>query len=187
MLDPKAYDVVILFSGGADSTLLVKMAISMGLRPLCLFVNYGQKHVVEYSSAKALAEKLKVMLTVCDFSLYGELAKSNLTTTATPIQYEGVNVNNVPFRNTFLLTLALAKAESDGIPLVWYGADFSDRINLFPDCYQEYVIKMNQLVESTASTKIKVEAPLMGMSKEVVKSILKNVFGISENEIHSGY
>jgi len=163
------------------------MALSTGLRPLCVFVNYGQKHVIEYSAAKALADKLKVMLTVLDFSAFGEVSKSNLTTPGNKIQYEGVNFHNVPCRNTFLLSIATAIAESEGIPLVWYGADFSDRLNLFPDCYQEYVMKMNELFSATTSTKVRVEAPLLGLTKEMVKELLKNVFGIGSEEIHSGY
>jgi len=182
----KLYDVVILFSGGADSTLLVKMAVSMGLRPLCLFVNYGQKHIAEFEKAEDLAAKLKVTILECDFSSFGDIAKSNLTT-GDEVKYEGVNYYNVPFRNTFLLSIALAKAESEGIPLVWYGADFSDRLNLFPDCYQEYVVKINELVASTSSAKIKVEAPLLGMTKESVLAVLNSVYGVEKTEIHSGY
>lgn len=181
----KLYDVVILFSGGADSTLLLKMAIAIGLRPLCIFINYGQTHISEMEAAKGIADKLKVSLIILDLSSFGKAVKSSLTSET--IQYEGVNIYNVPCRNTFLLSIASAVAESEGIPCVWFGADFSDRINKFPDCYQEYVVKIKDLIESTTSTKVKIDAPLLGMTKEMVMGLLTNVFGVDANDVHSGY
>jgi 7-cyano-7-deazaguanine synthase in queuosine biosynthesis len=70
---------------------------------------------------------------------------------------------------------------------VWYGPDYSDRINLFPDCYQEYVVKMNEVLAISGVRPIKLVAPLLGMSKELILKILEYAYGIGPEQMHSGY
>ena len=94
---------------------------------------------------------------------------------------------NVPGRNTILIGLAISIAENLDINEVWYGPDYSDRLNLFPDCYQEYVVKMNEVLSISGVRPIKLVAPLMGMSKELILEILKNHFNINLSDMHSGY
>ena len=38
-------DLVILFSGGADSTLLLKIAEKINRKPLALMIDYNQLHI----------------------------------------------------------------------------------------------------------------------------------------------
>lgn len=81
----------------------------------------------------------------------------------------------------------MSVAENMGIDEVWYGPDYSDRINLFPDCYQEYVVKMNELMAISGVRPIKLVAPLLGMSKELITEILAKTYKVFAPDLHSGY
>ena len=53
-------DLVVLYSGGADSTLLLKMAVEMGKKPLALMIDYQQLHIEELEFALKYLEKNKI-------------------------------------------------------------------------------------------------------------------------------
>jgi len=178
-------NVVMLYSGGADSYLMLKLAKMAGKTPFALLVDYGQKHVEELQYAiKQLAfegvewQTVKVENLNVDSGLTGELTEA---------RWDNVHEMNVPGRNTIFIGLAISVAENMDIDEVWYGPDYSDRINLFPDCYQEYVVKMNEVLAISGVRPIKLVAPLLGMSKELIIDILSNQFGVKSIDMHSGY
>lgn len=178
-------DVVILYSGGADSVLMVKLAQMAEKVPYCLLVDYGQKHIKELEYAQNQLNSYAVpyqIVKVQDLNV-----DSGLTGDTIGGRFEGVHEMNVPGRNTILIGLAISVAEDKGIDEVWYGADYSDRVNLFPDCYQEYVVKMNEVLTISGVRPIKLVAPLLGMPKELITKILHRHFNIRLVEMHSGY
>ena len=178
-------NIVMLYSGGADSLLMLKLARMAGNTPHCVLVDYGQKHINELEFAKAQLDKEGVkwqIVTVKDLNV-----DSGLTGDLDEGRWDNVHEMNVPGRNTIFIGLAISVAENMDIDEVWYGPDYSDRINLFPDCYQEYVVKMNEVLAISGVKPIKLVAPLLGMSKELILDILRYQFGIKESEMHSGY
>ena len=50
-------DLVVLYSGGADSTLLLNLAKSVKREPLALMIDYNQLHGDELFHAKKYVEK----------------------------------------------------------------------------------------------------------------------------------
>lgn len=178
-------DIVMLYSGGADSLLMLKLARMAGKTPHCVLVNYGQKHVAELEFAKRQLNNERVtwqVVSVNDLNV-----DSGLTGALNEARWDNVHEMNVPGRNTIFIGLAISVAENMGIDEVWYGPDYSDRINLFPDCYQEYVVKMNEVLAISGVRPIKLVAPLLGMSKELILNILENYFSYSMTYMHSGY
>ena len=176
-------DLVILYSGGADSTLLLKMAQSMGKTPFALMVDYGQLHKEELEYAKKICKQEKVEYTVVELKNYN--VRSGLTT-GEKGTYQGVHEMNVPARNSIMLSIAAGISESKGVKEVWIGCDYSDREHLFPDCFQNYFIKLNEVFEIAFSYPIKVYAPLLGLTKEMVLKMLET-YGISEDKLYTGY
>ena len=174
-------DLILLFSGGYDSTLLLKLALEMDLQVLCVLINYGQKHVEELNYAKELCKDNNTDWLVVDVGLP---TPSNLTDI--PKTYEGVSPWHVPSRNLIFISIAASIAEGSGVPLIWYGANYEDREHLFPDCYQEWVYAVNALLAINGSMKVKVEAPLLGMSKDTIKRLAFK-YNINENNVFSGY
>ncbi len=180
----KKDSVVILYSGGADSRLMVEIALNMKKNIKCVLINYEQLHIEELDSAKKFLETENIEYQIVQ--LNGLNINSGLTGNGIKGQYEGVNEWHVPSRNLMFVSIAASIAEANDISEVWHGADFSDRENLFPDCYQEWFIKLNTLLEINGCSKVKVIAPLLGFTKEMVISLLNSV-NIDEKELHSGY
>ncbi len=175
-------DVVILYSGGADSRLMLELARRMNKEIFAVVMDYGQRHSKELSVAVSILKKYDIpyqLVEVNGLKVHSKLIDGKVI-------YEGVNEHHVPARNTWLIGIALAFAESLGAKEVWYGADMSDRYNLFPDCYQEYVVAYNELARKGLSRPIKIKAPLLGLEKEDVIELLK-AFEVSEDEYFSGY
>ena len=177
--------IVMLYSGGADSLLMLKIALMSGRNPHCVLIDYGQKHIEELEYAKRQLRNEGV--TYQTISINGLNVDSGLTGGLTESRWDNVHAMNVPARNTIFIGLAMSIAENMGLEEVWYGPDYSDRINLFPDCYQEYVVKMNEVAEISGVRPIKIVAPLLGMSKELIKEMLYNMWGIRDEDMHSGY
>jgi len=178
-------EIILLFSGGMDSTLLMILALQLGYKPYCLLFDYGQKHKVELEFAMKQCEKCQLIRQFAYEVVNLDLdVHSKLTDGTEP--YKGVSPWHVPARNLIFISIAASIAESHGTDLVWYGANYEDREKLFPDCYQEWVFRLNQLLEINGSSKIKVEAPLLGMSKETIDKLRKS-YNITDKEIFSGY
>jgi len=181
--DPKW--IVMLYSGGADSALMLKLALMSGRKPHCILIDYEQKHLKELDYARDQLNKWGV--TWQQISVSGLNVSSGLTGDFREARWSNVHEMNVPARNTIFIGLAMSVAENMDIDEVWYGPDYSDRINLFPDCYQEYVVKMNEMMEISGVRPIKLVAPLLGMSKELILEMLDFSWEIKPEELHSGY
>lgn len=173
--------ILLLYSGGADSTLLLRMAKALDYEVVCIGIDYGQTHIEELSYARRHCEWLGVEFIVAKINapITSNLSEHKQT-------YEGVSPYHVPSRNLMFVSLAASIAESKGIKTIWMGANYADRENLFPDCYQEWIYSVNETLSKNGSMQIKLEAPLLGMSKETIQDYC-NFFNINSSQILSGY
>ncbi len=174
--------IVLLYSGGLESRYLVHLALQMKFDPLCVLVDYGQKHVAELVKAKEVCERLGLKRELVRVQLP---VRSKLTGHP-DAAYEAVSEWYVPARNLILVSVAASIAESRGIDTIWIGASYTDRLNRFPDCTQEWVVAVNEVLAKGLSKKVQVVAPLLGYSKEMVRS-LAEMAGITKEEVFSGY
>jgi 7-cyano-7-deazaguanine synthase len=178
-------DIVMLYSGGADSLLMLHLAKMAGKIPHCVLVDYGQKHIAELDFAMTQLERLGVtyqIVKVEDLNV-----NSGLTGSLSEGRWENVHEMNVPARNSWFLTLAASVAENMGIDEIWIGCDMSDYYGEFPDCKQEYIGRMNKAFEVAFVRPISIIAPLLGMTKELIVEILEKSFGIRSIDMYSGY
>lgn len=176
-------NLVILYSGGADSRFMLQLATLQRKTPLCILVDYGQLHKEELAKAEKQLNSFGIEYIRVSVDLK---VNSGLTGDGIKNDTGVVHEMHVPGRNTIFISLAYSIAESRNIDTIWYGPDYSDRVNLFPDCYQEYVVKMNELLKLAGPNDIKVEAPLLGLTKEGILEML-DYLGVSKEEIYSGY
>jgi len=181
----KVPDVLILYSGGADSRLMIEFAKQLNKTPFCVIINYEQLHEKELKFAR---DQLESMIPGYYQQVYLENLMINSGLTGDGVKNDSGEVHEmyVPGRNTIFLSIAFSIAEYRGIDTIWIGSDWDDRLNLFPDCYQDYIVAANDMFKIAGPKPIKVEAPLMGLSKENILKMLKNR-GIKESEIFSGY
>lgn len=199
MKNPKK--IIILFSGGADSTLLLYWAtcVMRGMTVMPVFFHYGQKHAKEADYAKKIIHQIvgkrerqrrgtgaSEIRELVEIDLRGAFHHRTSNLLSTAANFPGVHPMHVPARNGTFLFTALGLAESTDIDEIWIGCDFSDRLNLFPDCYQEWVVAMDAIAQKNGSRPIRIKAPLLGLTKEDVISLLQAA-GFAKEEIFSGY
>ena len=181
----KKYDLVMLYSGGADSRLMLHWALQLRKKVYCILVDYGQKHIAELEYAIKHLTELGVAYQVVKLS--GLNIDSGLTGNLVESRWENVHSANVPGRNSMFISIAYSIAENFGVTEIWYGPDYSDFENKFPDCYQSYVGNMNEVLKTAGVRPIKLYAPLLGWTKEMILEYLEKVVCVDMSEVHSGY
>ena len=178
------YDLVILYSGGADSRLMLESCKELDLNPYCLMIDYGQLIKEELSFARSHLEAEGIDHQTV--KIEGLNIDSGLTGDGVKDETGDVHEMHMPGRNTMFLSIAYSIAEDKGIEMIWLGSDWDDRLNLFPDCYQEYIVAINEAFKIAGPKPIEVQAPLSGLTKvNILKTLKKR--GIGEHEIYSGY
>ena len=176
--------LVLTLSGGMDSSVLLYMAQDRGFEEIhTVTFDYGQRHRRELDCVNKqlsnFAERygdwvnLKVTNKVLDVNYIRDIAPtssltnkdidnpdiSNMAGDAQPVSY-------VPFRNLMFLSICSAYAESVGADTVWYGAAEVDSLAGYWDGSEEFVDTVNSVTDLNRENRIKVEAPLLVMSKE---------------------
>ncbi|MCM1227282.1 MAG: 7-cyano-7-deazaguanine synthase QueC [Clostridium sp.] len=177
--------VLVLFSGGVDSTTCLAMAIDKyGTENVtALSVSYGQKHSKETECASAIAEYYGIEKIDLDLSLIFKYSDCSLLVSSDEeIPHEsyseqlkktdGSPVSTyVPFRNGLFLSSAASIALSKNCGVIYYGAHADDAAgNAYPDCSEVFNTAMNTAIYEGSGRKLKIEAPFVGMNKaEVVR------------------
>lgn len=179
-----AFDLVVLFSGGADSILMLEMAKEFGKTPYCVMIDYQQLHLDELKYAEKYLRKNDIPFRIVKLHDLG--VQSGLTGRGEKGRFEDVHEMHVPSRNMMFVGIAASIAEDMLIDTIWYGADFSDFINKFPDCMQPWFGAMNEVLQINGPNPIKLEAPLSGLTKETILDMLKSK-GVTEKDMFSGY
>lgn len=137
---------VVLLSGGMDSAVAAAMARARGHRLHGLSFDYGQRHRRELRSARALSGALNMMshrvlrvdLRQIGFSaLTDRLALERRRSAREILADPRIPNSYVPLRNTILLSLAAAYAETRDADLLVLGANAVDYSH-YPDCRPEY-------------------------------------------------
>ena len=165
---------VLLLSGGLDSYTAGAIAKGEGLRIHALTVRYGQRHIREIESARAVAAALDVARHIeldVDLSAFGG---SSLTSDAPVPKDRRIDASDipstyVPARNTVFLSLALGWAEVLGAHDIVIGVNALDYSG-YPDCRPEYVAAFEALASLATARgvqgeRFRIHAPLQHLTK----------------------
>jgi 7-cyano-7-deazaguanine synthase len=187
---------VVLLSGGLDSTTALAIARRDGFACHALTVKYGQLHDVEISAARTVAASLGAAEhRVLELDLR-PLARSALTSPDLAVPKDrpaeeigapgDVPVTYVPARNTVLLSLALAWAESIGARDLFVGVNVLDASG-YPDCRPAFVSAFEALAQvATRAGGFRVHAPLIEMTKaDIIRA--GTALGVDYGLTHSCY
>ena len=187
---------VILLSGGLDSSTALAIARADGFECYALTVKYGQLHAVELDAATRVARALGAAdHRVIEVDL-SPLAASALTTKGVAVPKDrslaeigapgDVPATYVPARNTVLLALALAWAESLGAKDLFIGVNVLDASG-YPDCRPAFVHAFEALAQvATRAGGFRVHAPLIDLTKaDIIK--LGARLGVDYAITHSCY
>lgn len=172
--------LVLAFSGGMDSSVLLFMAADKGYEEIhTVTFDYGQRHHREMQCVplqqKNLQEKypnIKFTNKVLDVSYLKDISPTSSLTNLdidnpdiSKIAGDAQPVSYVPFRNQMFITICCAYAESLGADTVWYGAAQVDSLAGYYDGSEEFVDSINQLTALNRQHRILIEAPLLSLSK----------------------
>lgn len=185
---------VVLLSGGLDSATTLAIARNKQFECYALSVDYGQRHQSELKAAQDIARSLGShthQVIKIDLAVFGGSA---LTDRSIEIPTSGENtdipVTYVPARNTIMLSLALAWAETLDCQDIFVGVNTVDYSG-YPDCRPEYIKAFESMANLATKAaiegrKLTIHVPLIYLSK---KEIIQTGFtlGVDYNMTVSCY
>jgi 7-cyano-7-deazaguanine synthase len=167
---------VILFSGGLDSTVTAAVAKQEDYELYLLTVSYGQRHHIEITHARQIAQWLEARehkILELDLRTFGGSALTGdldvPTDRSSQDRNSGIPVTYVPARNTIFLSLALAYAEVLQATKIFFGANIRDYSG-YPDCRPEFVQAFREVARrgtklGVNGAEIEILTPLILMAK----------------------
>lgn len=159
-----------------DSLVTAAIAIQKYI-PAFLHLNYGQK--TEQRELKAFNDiadyynvEKRLIVNIPHFAEIGgsSLTDKDIDITKADLNYKGVPVSYVPFRNANILSIAVSWAEVIGAEKIFIGAVEEDSSG-YPDCRKEFYDAFNKVIElGTKAGNISIETPIIDFKKhEIVK------------------
>lgn len=178
--------VLVLLSGGVDSTTALAMAVDKYGKDnvIALSILYGQKHDKEIDASTKIAKHYGVEHIYMDLSTVFQYSDCSLLSNSTKEipeqsyaeQIEETHGNKpvstyVPFRNGLFLSSAASVALSKDCELIMYGAHADDAAGCaYPDCSRQFVDAMNTAIWEGSGYQLKIEAPFVDVNKsDIVK------------------
>lgn len=160
--------VLVVFSGGQDSTTCLYWAKHRFKEVYALSFLYGQKHKKEVEFAREIARKAKVHFDVLDVPLIGQLGHNSLTDISVTMDTEkpevGVPNTFVPGRNLFFLSIAAVYARELGIRHIVTGVSQTD-FSGYPDCRDSFIKSLNVTLNLAMDEQFVLHTPLMWIDK----------------------
>lgn len=148
--------VLVLASGGIDSTALIHFYLDQNYRVFCLHFQYGQPSAIsEYESVKKISQFYNVPLEVINLDLVLKKRKD---------EYIG--------RNALFILIALSLSISDGFKRIAIGINFSSQ---YYDCSTSFSEDIQRIIDGYYSGTIQVEAPFLKITKhQIIDYCIKN-------------
>ena len=174
-MDLKNKSIVVLLSGGLDSSTVTALANASKAKIFGLSFDYGQRHKKELHSASTIAKHFGIetfKIVKLDLSLWGG---SSLTDIKKKLPIDGIQLNKipntyVPGRNTIFISVALSYAEAINADLIGLGVNALDYSG-YPDCRPDYIKKFQELANlankrGREGNPIQLWTPLIDLNKE---------------------
>lgn len=162
----KGEKVIVILSGGVDSTTLLYDVISQGYDVTALSFAYGQKHIKELEYAQKTCEKLNIPWIKRGMSFGCDSALTSSKIDIPEGHYEDENMKStvVPYRNLSMLVEAAVIATSRGAKKIFYGAHGGDHA-IYPDCRKEFVDAVREVIKLADYSEVDIQAPYLSMDK----------------------
>ncbi len=161
-------EALVVFSGGQDSTTCLFWALKHFSKVSAITFYYGQKHSLEVTLARQIAEDAGVDFNLMDVSFIGTLGRNSLTDTSIVMDKEkpeGSFPNTfVPGRNLFFLSIAAVYARERGIRNIVTGVSQTD-FSGYPDCRDSFIKSLNVTLNLAMDEQFVIHTPLMWLDK----------------------
>lgn len=189
--------VVVLASGGLDSTVTAALAKREGHDLFLLTLAYGQRHQVEIDRSKRIARWLGAhehRILSLDLTVFGNSALTSHIPVpkSRPVaeREHGIPTTYVPARNTIFLSVALAYAEVTQAEAIFIGANIRDYSG-YPDCRPEFLTAFAEVARlgtkrGVDGAPVQLKAPLLMMTKAEIIQLGMDL-KVPFHETHSCY
>jgi len=161
--------VVVVFSGGQDSTTCLFWALERYETVEAITFRYGQRHVAELDCARAICQELGVRQHELDMDLLNQLAPNALTRDDIAIETadDGLPSTFVPGRNLLFFSFAAILAKQIGARKIITGVSQTD-FSGYPDCRDGFIKSLNVTLNLAMDDTFILLAPLMWLDKSEV-------------------
>ncbi len=175
--------VVPLVSGGADSSLMSLLLRDGGYSQTPLFVNYGQRAVMqEWKACEAHHRRFDLPIpTRVELSDYGNLIPSGLTNPRLDLVKDAF----LPGRNMLFLLAGASYARVTGAEAVAIGL-LNEETHIFPDQTSSFLEAVETTLTLAIDKKIKIIAPLQDFYKRDVIALAADYGIIGTYSCHKG-
>lgn len=163
-------EVVVIHSGGMDSTVMLYHLRAESYQVAALSVNYGQRHRRELDSANIVCSLMKVPHELVDLTGVTRLLEGSALTDVTVevpeghYEEESMKATVVANRNMLMLSTAICWAISRKARFVAYGAHGGDHA-IYPDCRPDFVDAMNRAAHLADWHSVGVMSPFIRITK----------------------
>ncbi len=175
--------IVLLASGGLDSTLSAILAVEQGLEVHPLFVDYG--HIAKEREINTCRSTYKhyglPAPKVVNVQGFGELYPSGLTNKNMDIFEDAF----LPGRNMLFLLVGATYACKVCANSISIGL-LREELSLFPDQTKEFLCKAQDLISMMIGHELQILAPLMDFTKKDVVALAKKKGIIGTYSCHAG-
>ena len=176
--------VVVLHSGGLDSTVCLLLALEKVYEAISLGIDYNQKSRAELQCAARLCDRFNIERKVLKVEWDKPGRYIPMDRTVADIG-KGVSPAFLPGRNVLFLVLGYAEASGIKASEVWIGINSVDYSG-YPDCRPEFLQEFQKMISLAMPDGPEVVAPLVSMSKpEIAKEAIR--LGIGSNDTWSCY
>jgi len=161
---------LLIYSGGLDSTVLLRQLLAAGDEVLTLTVDYGQRHRRELVHAERIAKLYGVEWRLADLrSITPLLAGSSQTSADIAVPHghyaeESMKQTVVPNRNMIMIAVAGGWAISEKCDRVAYAAHTGDHV-IYPDCRPEFAAALGQALQLADWHPVELYCPFIGLTK----------------------
>lgn len=176
--------ILVLHSGGMDSTTCLFKAHSEGNEVFSLGIDYGQRLSVEMAFAAEHCKKLNIPREVISVS-WRKPERSIPLNRDIETMSASISPAFLPGRNVLLLSLAAAHASGIGAEEVHIGLNCIE-FSGYPDCTTEFLDTYREMTHVANPDGPVIVAPLLKLSKKEIARLAKTL-GIGEHDTWSCY
>lgn len=175
-MSDKKEKVLVLLSGGQDSTTALYWALSKYKKVYTITFDYGQVHKVEIESSKKIAEQAGVENEVIDVKFLQNLSKTSMTDDTIEIttNEKGLPSTFVPGRNMIFLSVASGWAYDRGVRDIIIGVSQVDYSG-YPDCRESFIDSMQKTISLATDEDFNIVAPLLHLTKAEEVNLLNDL------------
>lgn len=184
---PKS-SVIVLLSGGQDSTTCLGLAKEQFDSVYALTINYGQRHSREIEAATAIAKFFGVVEHEIVSIGKGVLAGSSplVDSTKRVESYKdsaslpgGLEKTYVPGRNALFLVVCANRASVLGVSNIMVGVSQED-FGGYPDCREQFIKAMQEALNEGFPQPFKIITPLLFLTKRETVRLGVRTLGVMD-------